>query len=197
MVFPCGGKGASRCRRQVSGIRPASCWRDRMLWSGRCPACWIRCVRLTGVVSSPSAARRSCRQVSMSGVRAICETGIYLIEEGRIRSYYAAPSRTRGDAGLLVCRQFRRRPGSVRYCCPRMVFGCSGTEPGDVLARPSPARAGASIGKYRGRAAGCARLQGTVLLGHGANAGDPLGDRAVASSVGRFLSKIYGSQQGR
>ena len=51
------------------------------------------------------------------------QTGIYLIRSGRIRSYYVAPSGARGDAGLLVFRQFRRRSRSVWSRTAYVVVG--------------------------------------------------------------------------
>ncbi|UWU88661.1 cyclic nucleotide-binding domain-containing protein [Bradyrhizobium yuanmingense] len=111
------------------------------------------------------------------------------MEEGRIRSYYAAPSGREVTLAYWFAGNFVGGPDL--FGTGAHVWSSVAVERSRVTFLPGPAlRAGASIGKYRSRAAGCARLQGTVLLGHGANAGDPLGDRAAASSVGLPLEDL-------
>ena len=108
------------------------------------------------------------------------QAGIYLISEGRIRSYYAAPSGREVTLAYWFPGNFVGGPD---------IFGTGPHMWSSVAAEPSlltfmpgtgAAAACAGIAGDRRRLAGCPGIQGAMLFGDGPDARDALGDRAAA-----------------
>ena len=118
--------------------------------------------------------------------------GIFLIESGRIRVFYIVAARARDYAGLLACRQFRRRTGSVRRRHASMVGRCDQQLQRGAASRQGVARAGRGDAESRDRPDRGPDFQGQMLLGAGADAGHPLDHRSGWRICSCIWSELYG-----
>ena len=124
------------------------------------------------------------------------QTGIYLIRSGRIRSYYVAPSGREVTLAYWFPGNFVGGP-DLFGTGPHMWTSVA-VEASELTFLPGPAleKVALESATTRGGAAGCAGVQGAVLFGDGADAGDALGHRAAASPADLPV-RIHGIRNGR